>query len=319
MLFAAITFAVVALIVIGAYWVLIAGPEAREAAALRKRLRSETSALSKLTLTRDEESLSQIGGLDALLSRFGGISGPIKRLIDEADVRLTVGAFVLMTTAAFLLGTVVALQFVAIWWVALAAGLLTASIPTLVVRIVRSRRMSKFEEQFPEAIELIARALRAGHAFATGLKIAADELPAPVGPEFKLLFEQQNYGAQIGDSLRAFGARIPLLDARFFVTAVLTQRETGGNLSEVLDRLASVMRERFRIRREVRVKSAHGRITAYVLAALPPTLAAILMLINPEQMQLMFTDPLGQRMLITAAALQIIGTLVVRKLVNIQY
>ncbi len=120
--------------------------------------------------------------------------------------------------------------------------------------------------------------MRAGHAFATGLKMAADELPAPAGPEFKTLYELQNYGAQLPDALRSFANRIPSLDARFFVTAVLTQREAGGNLAEVLDRLASVMRERFRIKREVRVRSAHGRITAFILAGMPPALAGLMML-----------------------------------------
>lgn len=321
MLFPAVTFGIVALIVVGAYWALIVAPEAREAAALRKRLRAEAGVVksSKLTLEREEDSLSAIGGLDSILNRIGGISGPIKQLIDEADLQLTVGAFLLVTVTAGLLGFVVGQLFLPSIWLAIPTGLFASAIPLIGVRIVRRRRLNKFEEQFPEAIELIARALRAGHAFATGLKIAADEMPEPVGPEFKLLFEQQNYGAQIGDALRAFGQRIPLLDARFFVTAVLTQRETGGNLSEVLDRLAGVMRERFRIRREVRVKSAHGRITAYVLAGLPPVLAIILLIMNPDQMQLMFNDPLGQRMLIGAAVLQIVGTLVVRKLVDIQY
>jgi tight adherence protein B len=320
MLFPALTFGLVALIIVGAYWLVIASPEQREAAALRKRLKSEsTGTTAKLTLAREEESLSQIGGLATLLAKFGNVSGPIKRMIDEADLPLTVGAFVLMSVAGLLLGYVIVMRLLGIWWPALIVAALLAALPTIVVRFIRSRRMNRFEEQFPEAIELISRALRAGHAFATGLKIAADEMPAPVGPEFKLLFEQQNYGAQIGDALKAFGQRIPLIDARFFVTAVMTQRETGGNLSEVLDRLASVMRERFRIRREVRVKSAHGRITAYILAGLPPTLAALMMLLNPDQMRLMFTEPLGQRMLMAAAVLQVVGTLTVRRLVKIEY
>src|SRR5262249_44185824 len=139
------------------------------------------------------------------------------------------------------------------------------------------------------------------------------------GLEFKALYDQQNYGAPLPDALKAFAERIPSLDARFFVTAVLTQRESGGNLSEVLDRLASVMRERFRIKREVRVKSAHGRISAYVLAGLPPTLAVMMLSSAPENMQLLATDPLGIRIVVVAVSLQIIGTLIVRKLVDIRY
>ena len=164
-----------------------------------------------------------------------------------------------------------------------------------------------------------ARALRAGHAFPTGIQLVAEELPAPTGPEFKLLYERQNYGAQLPDALRLFAQRIPSLDARFFVTAVLTQRESGGNLSEVLDRLASVMRERFRIRREVQVKSAHGRITAYVLAGMPPALAVLTFVNAPEQLRILVSDPLGVRMIIAGVALEIVGLLVVRRLVDIEY
>jgi len=161
--------------------------------------------------------------------------------------------------------------------------------------------------------------MRAGHAFSTGLKMAADELPPPCGLEFKALYEQQNYGAPLPDALKAFAARIPSLDARFFVTAVLTQREAGGNLAEVLDRLAGVMRERFRIKREVRVKSAHGRITAFVLAGMPPVLAILMLSSNPDAVKLLTSDPLGIKMIALGVTLQIVGTLVVRKLANIEY
>ena len=147
-------------------------------------------------------------------------------------------------------------------------------VPFIFVRHKKNQRLKKFEEQFPEAIDLIARALRAGHAFTTGLAMAAEEIPAPVGEEFKLLYDRQNFGMPLPDAMKAFAARIPLIDARFFVTAVLTQRETGGNLGEVLDNLASVIRERFKVKRQVRVLTAHGRITGWILAALPPALAA---------------------------------------------
>ena len=125
---------------------------------------------------------------------------------------------------------------------------------------------------FPEAIDLIARALRAGHALTTGLGMVADEIPAPVGQEFRRLYDEQNFGMSLPEAMRAMARRVPVLDARFFVTAVLTQREAGGNLSEVLDNLASVMRERFKMKRQVRVASAHGRISAWVLSCMPPAL-----------------------------------------------
>ena len=162
------------------------------------------------------------------------------------------------------------------------AGLLVAFVPFIYVKHMKSRRLRKFEEQFPEAIDLIGRALRAGHAFTTGLAMAAEEIPEPVGEEFKLLYDRQNFGMPLPDAMRAFAARIPLIDARFFVTAVLTQRETGGNLGEVLDNLASVIRERFKVKRQVRVLTAHGRITGWILAGLPPSLAAAMFVIVPR-------------------------------------
>ncbi len=142
--------------------------------------------------------------------------------------------------------------------------------PFIVVRHFRAKRLEKFEEQFPESIELIARALRAGHAFPTGLQMVADEIPEPVGAEFKLVYDRQNFGMPMADALKGMAERVPVLDARFFVTAVLTQRETGGNLSEVLDNLASVIRDRFKVKRQVRVVTAHGRITGWILVSPPP-------------------------------------------------
>lgn len=192
-------------------------------------------------------------------------------------------------------------------------------VPFMFVRYKKNQRLKKFEEQFPEAIDLIARALRAGHAFTTGLAMTAEEIPAPVGEEFKLLYDRQNFGMPLPEAMRAFAARIPLIDARFFATAVLTQRETGGNLSEVLDNLASVIRERFKVKRQVRVLTAHGRITGWILAGLPPALAAAMMVASPGHMELLINDTLGVQMIIAALTLQVIGTLLIRKLVNIRY
>ena len=139
----------------------------------------------------------------------------------------------------------------------------------MVLKVKRTRRLRAFEEAFPEALDLVSRALKAGHAFATGLKMVADEMPEPVGPEFRKTFDEQNFGLPLKDALANLTVRMPLLDVRFFSTAVLIQRETGGNLSEILENLAHVVRERFKILRQVRVYTAHGRLTGYVLLALP--------------------------------------------------
>ena len=199
------------------------------------------------------------------------------------------------------------------------AGLLASFVPFIYIRQKRTSRLQKFEEQFPEAIDLIGRALRAGHAFTTGLAMAAEEIPKPVGEEFKLLYDRQNFGMPLPEAMKAFAARIPLIDARFFVTAVLTQRDTGGNLGEVLDNLASVIRDRFKVKRQIRVHTAHGRITGWILAGMPPALAAAMFVMSPDHIKMLINDPLGVQMIIGALVLQIIGTLTIRKLVDIPY
>ena len=212
------------------------------------------------------------------------------------------------------------MQQIGAWSIlALAAALLAALVPVNLVKYKRTLRVRKFEEQFPEALDLLSRALKAGHAFTTGIDMVASEVPDPVGPEFRLLYDQQNFGMPMPDALRALAERIVVLDARFFVTAVLIQRESGGNLSEVLDNLAGVIRERFRVKRQMRVISAHGRITGWILVCLPPALALVLMSVNPEHRRTMFGDPLGIQMMVAAGVLQVIGTLIIRKIVNVEY
>jgi tight adherence protein B len=306
-------------LVVGSYWAAVVLPESRGQSAVRQRLRWNDPVTASLRLLKKQEVLSGIGALNAVLESLGGFSGQMKEKLDSAGVKMTVGTFLLLSTFVFFAAAVIVNIYTGLWWLAALAGVGAALLPTIVVRQLKGRRVRQFEEQFPEAVDLIARAMRAGHAFPTGLKMAADELAPPAGAEFKLLYEKQNFGAQLPDALRSFAERIPSLDARFFVTAVLTQREAGGNLAEVLDRLAAVMRERFRIKREVRTRSAHGRITAFILAGMPPVLALIMMSSNPENFKLMITDPLGIRMLVFAVVMQIIGVLIVRKLVDIEY
>ena len=166
---------------------------------------------------------------------------------------------------------------------------------------------------------LMARALRAGHALPTALQMVSDEIPEPVGGEFRLLFDQQNFGMSLPEALKAFGSRIPLLDARFFVTAVLTQREMGGNLSEVLDKLSSVIRDRFKVKRQVRAVSAHGRITGAVLMALPPVTAGVLFILSPQHMRLLTEDPMGVQMIVMGLALQAVGIFWIRHILKVEY
>jgi tight adherence protein B len=232
---------------------------------------------------------------------------------------MTIPTFLFATwMSAFIVGL---LAFLALRspTIGLVAGGAAMLLPYMVIKFQASRRMWKFEEQFPEAIDLIARSLRAGHSFPNGLLMVADEISAPVGPEFKLIYDRQNFGMPLPEALRAFAKRIPVIDAKFFVTAVLTQREAGGNLSGVLDNLSAVIRERFKVKRQISVISAHGRMTAAVLAGLPPFVAVAQAVITPQNFALMVNDPLGQYMLIGAFCMQVLGMLVIRKIIQIPY
>jgi len=203
-------------------------------------------------------------------------------------------------------------------WAFLPAALAGAALPTLVLMKKRTKRLARFEEQFPEALDLLSRAIRAGHAFTTAMGMVADEAPEPIGPEFKKTFDEQNFGISLKDALANLAERVPIIDVRFFVTAVLIQRETGGNLSEILDNLSHVVRERFKILRQVRVYTAHGRMTGYVLLALPAALAITLSFINPEHMNVLFKEHMGQVMIVGTIVLQTIGFVWIRQVVKIE-
>ncbi len=318
----ALAFVLVFGIVVGSYWLFVVKPERDEDAAMNRRLgiggNAPVPGPRVQPLMRRVLPMSAIPGLDGTLRRFDGVAGPLQKVIERSGIETTVGTVVL--GSAFLGGSAGVLVWYALGQLLLAllACALLSATPYVFISATAGRRQRQFEEQFPEAIDLIARALRAGHAFTTGLSMAAQELPAPSGPEFQLLFDRQNYGMPLEEALKRFADRFPLLDARFFVTAVLTQREAGGNLSEVLDNLATLIRERFRLKRQVRVLSAHGRITGWVLGALAPTLAVILFAISPEHMSKLVTDPVGVRMVVGAILLQIIGVLAMRRIVNIE-
>jgi len=204
------------------------------------------------------------------------------------------------------------------WWGWMLGAAVGFGLPFIVLNVKRTRRMRVFEEQFPEGLDLISRALKAGHAFATGLKMVADEMPDPVGPEFRKTFDEQNFGLPMKDALENLTHRMPLLDVRFFATAVLIQRETGGNLAEILENLAHVVRERFKILRQVRVYTAHGRFTGYVLLALPAVLCVALSFINPDHMNLLFKHHIGQMLLVVAIIMQLIGYIWIKQVIKIE-
>ena len=201
---------------------------------------------------------------------------------------------------------------------ALVLGLAAGAIPIGLVAWKRHKRFQRFEEHFPESLDLLDRAVRAGHAFTTGLEMISKETPEPIAGEFRTTFDEQNFGLPLRDALLNMAERVPLIDVRFFVTALLIQKETGGNLAEILDGLARVIRDRFRIYREVQVKTAQGRLTAAILIALPPLMMILLDIMNPHYIGLLFTDPQGPAILATAGILQVVGSIVIWKVIHIE-
>jgi tight adherence protein B len=316
---AAATFVLCAAIIVGGYWLFIVRPEGVAARALRRRLQPPPADhMQASDLKKKETPLSALKVLDTLLVRSGSLVDPLRRLITLAGLPITVGVVVMACALAGMVTFAAVTLTTSLAWLGVAIGSVVALLPYLYVRFAARKRLRQLEEQFPQAIDLISVSLRAGHAFTTGLLMVAEELPAPLGQEFRLSYDQQNYGKPVPDVLKDFCDRVPLLDARIFVTAVLTQRETGGNLAEVLDKLSALIRERFTLRRHVRAVSAHGRITGWVLSCLPTVVAVLLWIVAPDHLTPLFNDPFGVQLIVSAVTLQIIGTIAIRRIVDIE-
>ena len=304
-------------LVLGAYTAITHLPSWLAARRLDRRLH-EISRPSGLPEAATLVTHAKQGPLPAIDRVLGGAGSSLQKLIEQSGVRTTPSAIMLATVAAAGLAGLLAaftVRHPILWVLAAAIG---SFLPIGWLNHKRSSRMKRFEEQFPEALDLLSRAIRAGHAFQTAMGMVADELPVPVGIEFKKAFEQQNFGLPLREVLDQMAERVPLLDVKFFVTAVSIQRETGGNLAEILDNLAHVVRERFKILRQVRVHTAHGRFTGYVLLALPASLAIALSFINPEHMNLLFEERMGQMMILAAIVMQAIGYLWIKQVIKIE-
>jgi tight adherence protein B len=264
-----------------------------------------------------DEVLSRIPAFDSYLRRSERAAA-LQKTLAQGNIDLRAGNFLMLCAAAALLFAVVAFILggnILFGW---AGALLGFFIPFAYASHMRTKRFQKFEEKFPEAIDTLARAVRAGHAFTTALEMIANEVSEPVAGEFRQLFEEQKFGLPVRDALLNLTDRIPLVDVKFFVTAVMLQRETGGNLAEILDNLSYVIRERFKILRQVRVHTAQGRLTMVLLMALPPTIVVIMLLINPGFIRPLFADPLGHALIVGGITLQTMGYFVIRKIIRIQ-
>ncbi len=249
------------------------------------------------------------------------IASKVQSQIQQAGLDWALGHLLLGMVAAAIIGAVVGLRLkiLIVPWLSCAAGaLILGSLPYLYVLRKRSKRLSMFEEQFPEALDFVARAMRAGHAFSVSLEMLADESPEPLSREFRQVFNEQNLGAPIEVALKNLAVRVPLLDVSFFVSAVMLQKETGGNLSEILTKLSYVIRERFKLKGQVKAASAHGRVTGLILTIMPIVLMFALLAIAPGYLQSMAKDSDGKWLIVGAIVGQFLGYYFIRRIINIK-
>jgi tight adherence protein B len=315
----ALTFLIVIFVFLG-IWMTIGTDSKQE--VVRRRMEAVRKAERRgevsmgLKLARDE-MLSSVPAVHRLMLHWAW-SVRLQERISQAGLTMKAGKLILISACLFLGTAVIVGLFTPMLLVGLLVGICVGLIPYGVVMYLRQKRLRAFEERFPEALDLLGRAVRAGHAFTTGLEMIAKESPEPIASEFRTTFEEQNFGLPLRDALLNMTERIPSIDVRFFVTALLIQKETGGNLAEILDGLARVIRDRFRIYREVRVRTAQGRLTAGILIALPIFMMLVLMVMNPNYMGVLFHDPKGMLALTVAGIMQVIGSLVIWKIIHIE-
>src|SRR5437870_3456703 len=264
-----------------------------------------------------EELLSEIPWMDRILVKLQATS-KIKRMIDQADLQITVMRLVLFSLTAGVLAALAVLMVSISYLMMLVFGIVSATLPFLHVSMKRKKRLKKFLLLLPDALDLISRSLSAGHAFTESLHMVATEMPEPIATEFRKAYEEQNLGLSLKLALENLTQRMPLLDLRMCVTAVLIQRETGGNLAEILEKVAYTIRERFRIMGDLKTLTTSSRMSAWILCGLPILVSIAVTAMNPEYMSILWKDPRGHVLIAVAMFLQVTGMLIVRKILNIK-
>jgi tight adherence protein B len=307
-------------VVLGAYLLATRGSEKRRA-RLQERLAEAlmTSAHSgdnEIRLAR-EELMSEIPFINRAMLQLG-FATRLKRMIEQADLNITVTRLMMFSLMAGILGALAMSVLTPAWVLAVVAGLVAASLPFLHVVWKRHKRLREFLMLLPDALDLMSRALQAGHAFPEALHMVSTEMPEPIATEFRKTYEEQNLGLSLKLALENLSTRIPLLDLRLCITAIMIQRETGGNLAEVLEKVAYTIRERFRILEDLRTLTTSSRMSAWILCGLPLFIALAVTFMNPDYMSVLWHDPRGHKLMAVAIALQITGMLVIRKILRIK-
>ena len=279
-------------------------------------VKNPNAGAASQALLKDEflAQLNAPGIFEAIVDRLGGLAN----VFQQADTSLTPSKFFAISGGLAVLGAVAAYWAGAPVMLLPLAGTGFALLPFFWLVMRKRRRLKLFATQLSDALELISRALRAGHSIGAGLALVGEEMPAPIGVEFNRVFEEQNLGVPLDEALRSLTIRIPNLDLKFFVTAVVLQRQTGGDLAEILDKIGYLVRERFKIWGQIQALTGEGRLSGIVLLGLPPLLFLAVYYLNPEYCMVLFTDPMGQKMMAVAVFLQLLGAVVIKKIVNIK-
>jgi len=266
---------------------------------------------------RKDEMLSAIPWINRWLLKME-LAPRVRTLLYQAGVKWTTGGLILMSTACFAIPAYLAYLRAGAVIFALLIGLLFGFAPLAFVFYKRGQRFNQIEQELPESLDLMVSAVRAGHSLVAALRLVAYESPQPISGEFRICFDEQNYGLELRTAMDNLVTRVPLQDLRIVVTAILIQKESGGNLAEVLDKASYVIRERFRLRRQVRVHTAQGRMTGWILSFLPLVLGLALYFVNPQTMSILWTRPIGIKLLYVSGTMTIIGALIIRKIVNME-
>lgn len=288
---------------------------------IRKRLKTISSGGSETGRPDSDivrkRTLSGVPLLNQILVRVTGIER-LYGLAQQANARYSVGVFILLAIVLAVAGFLVAFQWAKVAWLAAIIAAFVGGTPFFYLFNKKQRRMAKFQSQLPEALDMIARSMRAGHAFTTGMRLAADEFEDPLGPEFHHALDEINFGVSVPDALNNLVDRVDCQDLNFFVVSVILQRETGGNLAEIMEKIAHLIRERFKLLDKIRTLSAEGKFSAVILTAIPFVVAGVVFIMNRTYIIILKTDPAGRIMVTAAIVLMLIGFYVMRRIIRIR-
>jgi len=289
----------------------------RARANLYAALASGRSEADSVVDVRKKELFSAVPWINRWLLQLE-LAPQLRTLLYQSGLKWTVGSLLLMSSACFVFPAYLLYWRTGVVIFSLLLGILFALAPLAFVLYKRSSRFNQMEQELPEALDLMVNGLRAGHSLVTTLRLVAYESPEPISSEFKICFDEQNYGLELWTAMENLVKRVPLQDLRIVVTAILIQKESGGNLAEVLEKAAHVIRERFRLKRQIRVHTAQGRLTGWILSFLPIVLGTALYLVNPKTMSVLWTNPIGVKLMYLSAAMTVSGALIIRKIVNMK-